>query len=177
MKTDLDQHGSAAPSSRTRTITWPDPREQFRVARSMTGLELIRKMVTGDLARPPIMELIDFRFTRAEHGAVTIECTPQEMHFNPIGVVHGGIHCTLLDSAMSCAVYCSLPLGMAFTTLQVNVHFIRSIVLESGLLRCDGKVVHSGSRTATAEARLVDSQGKLYAHASTTCLIYSVESK
>lgn len=157
-------------NARSRTITWANPRMLAGTARSMSGLEFMRKIMQGEVPLPPIMELIDFQFTRVEPGEITIEFEASEFHYNPIGMVHGGIACTLLDSAMSCAVYASLPTGMAFTTLQLNVNFIRTISLESGLLRCEGKVVHGGARTATAEARLVDTKGKLYAHSATTCL-------
>ncbi len=159
-------------ATRTRTFTWEDPRKLFGIANTMSGLELMRKMMQGEVRLPPIMELVDFRFRRVDPGELDFVFTPQEFHFSPIGTVHGGIACTLLDSAMSCAVYAAIPAGAAFTTLQLNVNLIRPITLESGELRCEGKVAHLGARTATAEARLVDAKGKLYAHGSTTCMIF-----
>lgn len=163
--------------NRTRTITWEDPRKLFAVARTMSGLEFTRQVMRGEVRLPPIMELVDFRFTRVEPGEIEIEMTPQEFHFNPIGAVHGGIACTLLDSAMSCAVYAALPAGTAFTTLQLNVNLVRSVTLDSGPLRAEGKVTHSGTRTATAQAQLLDMQGRLYAHSSTTCMVFPPEPK
>jgi uncharacterized protein (TIGR00369 family) len=163
------------PDNRTRTITWEDPRKLFGIASAMSGLELMRKMMEGEVRLPPIMELVDFRFRRVDPGEVDFVFTPQEFHFNPIGAVHGGVACTLLDSAMSCAVYAAIPQGTAFTTLQLNVNLIRSITLDSGELRCEGKVTHKGGRTATAEARMVDAGGRLYAHGTTTCMVFPVE--
>lgn len=164
-------------AARTRTISWEDPRTLFGIARTMSGLDFMRKIMRGEVRLPPIMELIDFQFTRVEPGEVHIGFTPQEFHFNPIGAVHGGVACTLLDSAMSCAIYAAIPAGTAFTTLQLNVHLIRGIGLETGTMRCEGAVTHCGTRTGTAEAKLVDAKGRLYAHASTTCLIYVPEAK
>lgn len=167
----------AITAARTRTISWEDPRTLFGIARTMSGLDFMRKILHGEVRLPPVMELIDFRFARVDPGEVDFTFTPQEFHFNPIGAVHGGIACTLLDSAMSCAIYAAIPAGTAFTTLQLNVHLIRGIGLETGPMRCEGKVAHCGARTGTAEARLLDAKGRLYAHASTTCLIYAPEAK
>lgn len=163
---------ASAQDVRTRTFSWHDPKLSVQPALSMSGLEFIRKVMNGEADLPPIMELVSFRFVKAEPGEVTCEFEPAEFHYNPIGAVHGGIACTLLDSAMSCSVYASLPAGMVFTTLHVDVSFVRPISLETGVMRCEGKVVHSGSRIATAEARLIDMSGKIYAHGTTTCLVF-----
>ena len=96
---------------------------------------------------------------------------PAEQHYNPIGTVHAGIAATLLDSAMACAVHSSLPLGKGYTTLEFKINLVRAVTVRTGMLRAVGQVVHSGKSTATAEARLEDSAGKLYAHATTTCII------
>ena len=96
---------------------------------------------------------------------------PGEQHYNPIGTVHAGIAATLLDSAMACAVHSSIPLGKGYTTLEFKINLVRAVTIKSGLLRAIGKVVHGGKSTATAEGRLEDASGALYAHATTTCII------
>lgn len=108
-------------------------------------------------------------------GHAVFAVDPDEYHYNPIGVVHGGLAATLLDSAMGCAVHSKLPPGAGYTTLEIKVNFIRAMTGETGRVRCEAKIVHSGARTATAEGRIVDEAGKLYAHGTTTCLILSHE--
>ncbi|HEX5705724.1 MAG TPA: PaaI family thioesterase, partial [Pyrinomonadaceae bacterium] len=97
---------------------------------------------------------------------------PEEYHYNPIGVVHGGLAATLLDSAMGCAVHSTLPAGAGYTTLEIKVNFVRPLTTETRGVRCEARVVYVGGRTATAEGRVTDEQGKLYAHGTTTCLIF-----
>ena len=97
---------------------------------------------------------------------------PAEYHYNPIGVVHGGVAATLLDSAMGCAVHSALPAGAGYTSLEIKVNFVRPLTAETGRVRCEAKLIHLGGRTATAEGRVVDEAGKLYAHGTTTCLIF-----
>jgi uncharacterized protein (TIGR00369 family) len=92
--------------------------------------------------------------------------------YNPIGVVHGGVAATLLDSAMGCAVHSTLPAGARYTTLEIKVNYIRPMSAETGEVRCEANIIHVGARTATAEGKIVDQQGKLYAHATTTCIIF-----
>ena len=106
-----------------------------------------------------------------EEGRALFVCTPAEYHYNPIGAVHGGLACTLLDSAMGCAVHTMLPAGVGYTTVELKVSFLRPITLKTGRLLCEGTIIHLGSRIATAEARLLDTSGKLYGHATTTCMI------
>jgi uncharacterized protein (TIGR00369 family) len=100
------------------------------------------------------------------------ELVPAEQHYNPIGVAHAGIAATLLDSAMACAVHSTLPLGKGYTTLEFKINLVRGVTLKSGMLRATGKLVHAGKSTATAEARLEDASGTLYAHATTTCILF-----
>jgi uncharacterized protein (TIGR00369 family) len=107
----------------------------------------------------------------AEPGHAVFEVLPDERHYNPIGVVHGGLAMTLLDSAMGCAVQTQVPAGAAYATLEAKTNLTRAITASTGKLRAIGKVVHLGSRVATAEGRLVDGEGKLYAHATTTCIV------
>jgi uncharacterized protein (TIGR00369 family) len=161
---------SHAPA-RTRTIAWEDPLLALEAERTLSGLECLRAFVDGTLPPPPIAVLMGMQLTEASEGRAVFTATPAEYHYNPIGVVHGGLAATLLDSAMGCAVQSTLPAGAAYTTLDINVNFVRPLTCDTGLVTCAGTVVHVGSRTATAEARLTDAAGTLYAHGTTTCII------
>ena len=139
-----------------------------------TGLEQIQAIFKGDLPNPPIAELIGFAGVEANEGRVVFAGTPGRRHENVLGVVHGGFAATLLDSAMGCAVQTILPSGAWYTTLELKVNFTRPITEDTGRVRCEGTVVHAGTRVATAEGRLVSEEtGKLLAHGTTTCLIGS----
>ena len=157
---------------RTRTITWQDPRALANAAAGLSGLEYLQKIVAGELPPPPIGLLLDFRIAEVSEGHAVFLVTPAEFHYNPIGVVHGGVAATLLDSAMGCAVHSVLPAGASYTTLEIKVNYVRAMSAETGEVRCEAKIIHVGGRTATAEGKIVDSKGKLYAHGTTTCIIF-----
>jgi uncharacterized protein (TIGR00369 family) len=140
-------------------------------ARSMTGIDFLRAIRDGRLPPAPIAELMGFRLAEVEPGRAVFECTPGHQHYNPIGVVHGGLAMTLLDSCMGCVVQSKLPAGTGYTTLEAKTNLVRAITAQTGKLRAIGKVLHLGKSIATAEGRLEDASGKLYAHASTTCII------
>jgi uncharacterized protein (TIGR00369 family) len=114
---------------------------------------------------------MNFGLSEIGEGRATFVCDPAEYHYNPIGLIHGGLAATLLDSAMGCAVHTTLPAGVGYTTLEIKVNYVRPIMAGKGTIRCEGTVIHRGSRTATASGRVIDDKGKLYAHATTTCLI------
>ena len=156
---------------RTRTVTWEDPRTLSDAARSMSGIEFLQAIRDGKLPAAPIAELLGMRLAEVERGHAVFEVTPAEHHYNPIGVVHGGLAMTLLDSAMACSVQTQIPAGTGYTTLEVKINLVRAITASSGRLRAIGKVVHMGSRIGTAEGRLEDASGKLYAHGTTTCIV------
>jgi uncharacterized protein (TIGR00369 family) len=148
-----------------------DPREVAARGLELTGMEYIRAIFAGELPAPPISETMGFRGVEAEPGRAVFEMTPGPQHYNPIGSVHGGVALTLLDSAMGCAVHTLLDAGVRYTTLEVKTNFVRPITADTGVIRCEGVVIHKGSRVATAEGRLTDAAGKLLAHGTTTCLI------
>lgn len=152
-------------------MTTVDPREVARRGLQLSGIEYVQAIFAGELPAPPISELIGFRGVEVEPGRAVFEMTPGPQHYNPIGSVHGGIALTLLDSAMGCAVHTLLDAGVGYTTLEVKTNFVRPITADTGLIRCEGTVLHAGARVATAEGRLTDSAGKLLAHGTTTCLI------
>src|SRR5712691_52401 len=152
--------------ARTRTISWEDPRALAEAGRGLSGLEYLGKIVAGELPRPPIGALMNFNITELSEGRAVFTVEPAEYHYN------GGLAATLLDSAMGCAVHSTLPAGAGYTTLEIKVNYIRPMTAETGLVRCEAKVIHVGSRTATAEGRLEDGRGKLYAYGTTTCIIF-----
>jgi uncharacterized protein (TIGR00369 family) len=159
-------------TGRTRTFSWEDPRALAEAARGLSGLEFLQKVAAGELPRPPISALMNFGLAELSEGRAVFTVVPAEYHYNPIGVVHGGVAATLLDSAMGCAVHSTLPAGAAYTTLEVKVNFVRPLTAETGEVRCEAQVIHVGGRTATAEGKVLDASGKLYAHATTTCIIF-----
>jgi uncharacterized protein (TIGR00369 family) len=157
--------------NRTREITWQDPHALADAGRGLSGIEYLRKVASGELPRPPIATLMNFQLAELEEGRAIFEVEPAEYHYNPIGVVHGGLAATILDSAMGCAVHSTLPPGVAYTTLEIKVNYVRAMTSATGMVRAEGRIIHAGSRTATAEGRITDASGKLYAHATTTCII------
>jgi uncharacterized protein (TIGR00369 family) len=156
---------------RSRTIVWEDPRPILERARGLSGLEFLQKIVRGELPGPPISALMDFSLAEISPGRAVFVGNPAEFHYNPIGVVHGGLAATLLDSAMGCAIHSMLAAGVRYTTLEIKVNFVRALTAETGPVRCEAKVIHMGRATGTAEGQLHDRNGKLYAHGTTTCIV------
>ncbi len=141
----------------------------------MSGIDFLRALAAGSLPKPPVNHAIDFVLDEVEPGRAVFSLTPGEEHYNPIGSVHGGIFATLLDSAAGCAVQSTLPRGMAYTSLDLTVKFLRRITVDTGTVRAIGTVVSGGRRTALAQARLVDASDRLLAHATSSCLLFPVE--
>jgi uncharacterized protein (TIGR00369 family) len=135
----------------------------------LSGIEQLR--LVQRQGRTPIGDLIGMQLDVLAVGRVEFTLVPGPQHYNPIGTVHGGIAATLLDSAMGCAVHSTLPAGVRFTTVDLHVHYTRAMTADTGPVRAIGEIVHSGGRTATAEARLVDGDGRVLAHGTTTCLL------
>jgi uncharacterized protein (TIGR00369 family) len=158
---------------RTRTYSWEDPLASLEqmAGSGLNGLDVIRKIMTGDIPPPPIANTLDFRLVEVEHGRVVFECEPAEFHYNPIGVVHAGLAVTLLDSAMGCAFVTTLDPLASWTTLELKTNFTRALTKDTGTVRCVGTMVHPGRRVATTEARIEDAQGRLCAHATSTILV------
>ena len=158
-------------TNRSVTIEWSDPRPLAQAGLKMTGIEFLRAIRDKKLPSPPIAVLLGFDLVEVEPGHAVFEVTPGERHYNPIGVVHGGLAMTLLDSCMGCAVQTHMPAGSGYTTLEAKTNLVRAITAETGKLRAIGRTLHVGKRMATAEGRLEDASGKLYAHATTTCIV------
>jgi uncharacterized protein (TIGR00369 family) len=157
--------------TRTRTVRWRDPMISAKQAGGTSGIDFLRRIVSGDIPGPPIAELLGFRLVQVEPGFALFEFEPGEHLYNPIGVVHGGVAGTLLDSAMGCSIQSTLPANMIYTTLEFKVNLVRAVTSRTGPMRAEGRVVHVGKRAGTAEGRLIDRDGKFYAHGSTTCMI------
>jgi uncharacterized protein (TIGR00369 family) len=166
---------AAAPGStseRTRTFGWQDPRATAQAGVAMAGLDYMRAIASGELPPPPIAQLLGFEIVEAERGRAVFALEPGEWMYNPLGLVHGGIAATLLDSCMGCAVHTTLDAGVGYTTTDLQVRYIRSIGAETGRVLAEGRVVHGGRRTATAEGRVLsEREGKLLAHGTTGCVI------
>jgi uncharacterized protein (TIGR00369 family) len=169
---DIDKE---AAGDRSLVVTWSDPRTGAAAAVRMAGLDYMRAMLAGEVPLPPIASLMGITLLEVEPGRVVVAADPAEYHYNPIGLVHGGLMSTLLDSAMGCAVHTTLPQGTGYNTVELHLNFVRSLSAEMGRVWCEGKVIHGGKRLATAEGRIVDREGKLYAHGTTTCLLLSGE--
>lgn len=152
-------------------LSGTDPHALAARGRELSGMDYVRAIFAGELPPPPIATLMGFRGVEAEPGRAVFEILPGDEHYNPIGSVHGGVALTLLDSAMGCAVHTLLEAGVGYATLEVKANFVRPITSDTGLVRCEGTVLHAGSRVATAEGRVVDAAGTLLAHGTTTCLI------
>ena len=160
--------------TRERTTTWGDPTiSAGRVGRE-TGLALLQAMRDGDLPAPPILSTVGFELDEVEEGRVVFALEPGEHHYNPIGSVHGGVYATVLDSATGCAVHSVLAAGVGYTSLDLNVKFLRGMTTGTGRVTCEGRVVQRGRRTALADASLTDSQGRLLATATSTCLLFEL---
>ncbi len=162
-------------AGRSRTITWDDPKTSNRDSQSISGLDYLNSIKSGKISPPPIARLIGYRIAEIEHGHAVFELEPEEFLYNPFATVHGGIASTLLDTTMTAAVLSTLSKGFGCSTLEIKVNFIRPITVESGLMRCEGGVIHSGSRIATAEGKVMNSEGQLCAHGISTCIIFSTD--
>lgn len=143
----------------------------LETVRALTGLEFMQGIASGQFAAPSIMQALNYRLARVESGLAVFEGTPDGRYYNPLGTVHGGYAATLLDSCMGCAVHTMLPAGQGYTTLEVKVSFVRAMTDQTGPVRAEGKVINAGRTVITAEGRLLDAAGKLYAHGTTTCLV------
>ena len=155
----------------SKTVEWYDPMITAAAASRMSGLEFLRAIMDGELPPPPIASLLGFRPSKIELGHVVFEGTPDASVYNPIGTVHGGLVCTLADTVAACAVHTTLPAGVAYTSIDLNVSYTRPVTKDSGSLRAIGTVVKPGRRVAFASAEILDAAGKVVATATSSCLV------
>jgi uncharacterized protein (TIGR00369 family) len=157
---------------RKRTFEWDDPVAGAAEGRDLSGIDYLRRMKDGELPAAPIAKLMDFELVEVADGRAVFTVEPAEFHYNPIGMVHGGLAATLIDSATACAVQTTLPAGVGYTTVEFKTNFVRPMSSDTGRVRCSAEVIHRGGTIATAEARLTaDATGKLLAHGTATCAI------
>jgi uncharacterized protein (TIGR00369 family) len=158
--------------ARTRCYSWDDPAATAAAARQQDGTAFLTAILDGTIPAAPIARTLDFVPVSVGPGTVAFAFTPAEFHYNPIGSVHGGVISTLCDSACGCAVQSMLPAGSYYTSLDLTVKFLRAVTTATGPMTCEGTVLHLGGRSALAQARLTAADGRLYAHATSSCLVF-----
>jgi uncharacterized protein (TIGR00369 family) len=139
-----------------------------------TGLEVLQAMLRGEIPFAEIAKTLDFTLMEVSEGRAVFQGTPLTQHLNPLGTIHGGWFATLLDSALGCSVHTMMPPGRGYTTAELSVNYVKGLTPRVARVRAEGKVIHCGRQLATAEARLVGPDGTLYAHATTTCLVFEI---
>jgi uncharacterized protein (TIGR00369 family) len=149
----------------------PSPLPREAVA-GLSGLEILRRMIAGELPPPPFAITMDIEGAEADEGRVVFVGRPREAFLNPLGTIHGGWIATILDSAMACAVHSTLEAGRMYTTTSMTVNYVRPLGPSADAVRCEGTVTYRGARLATAEGKLFDARGRLIAHGSETCMIF-----
>jgi uncharacterized protein (TIGR00369 family) len=162
---------SAWGEPRSKVVTWFDPLAAAASGRTMSGLEHLEALRDGVLPPPPIGALFGFRLVAVREGEVSFSCIPDESAYNPIGVVHGGLACTLLDSVLGCAVQSTLPAGVGYTSIELKINYLRSVHAHSGEVLARGWVTKPGRRVAFADGDIRNGAGKLLATATGSCLI------
>lgn len=165
---------SAASTPQNPRKTLPHGVTPLDQVKHLSGLEFMRGILEGRFPPAPIMAALKYELTEVEHGRAVFEGVPEFAFYNPISSVHGGYAATLLDSCMGCAVHTALPAGQAYTTLEFKINFVRAMTDQTGRVRAEGRVIHSGNRTATVEGKLCDARGRLLAHATSTCMIFPI---
>lgn len=156
---------------RSRTITWYDPSPVLDVARTLDGLVYMEGLRDGLYPPPPIAQLLGMGVRSVARGEVSFTVDPHESHYNPLGVVHGGVACTILDTVVGCAVHTTLERGWSYTSIDLNVSYLRPFTLATGTLTVTGRVVKPGRRVAFAEGAAVDATGAVIATATSSLLV------
>ena len=158
----------------SKTVTWYDPQTTARLGMQLRGIDFLGAMQRGEVPPPPIASLLGFAVCELEVGRVVFECTPDQSHYNPIGMVHGGLICTLADTVIGCAVHTTLDQGFTYTSIDLDVSYLRPVTGTSGVLRATGRVTKPGRRVAFAAADIVDGTDKVVATATGSCLVMEV---
>ena len=160
--------------AREKTVRWHDPGPSTAFGLSMAGVDYLNAMIDGTLPPPPIAGLMQFELAAADPGRVVFTCRPDESAYNPIGAIHGGLVCTLLDSVLGCAMHSMLPKGRGYTSVEIKVNYLKPVRLSSGLLTAIGTVVKSGARVGFTEGSVTDASGAVVATASSTLLVFDL---
>jgi uncharacterized protein (TIGR00369 family) len=159
-------------AERTREITWTDPAPPLASLRTLPGLEFLQGMIDGTVPAPPIAATLGFTILSVEHGRAEFRLEPQEFHFNPLGLVHGGVLCTLLDTVVGCAVHTTLDAGWGYTSIDLNVVYLRPVTLATGTLSAVGTLTKGGRRVSFASGEIRDAAGALIATATSSMLMF-----
>jgi uncharacterized protein (TIGR00369 family) len=168
----MSTDGNSEGQRRVLTVTWDDPMPYLQEAMASAPLGYLRKMINGEIPRAPIGALMGLGGVEIEEGRAVLYADPGEHHYNSLGMVHGGLAATLLDTAMGFAVHSTLPQGGYFSTLEMSIGFVRPITEATGRVTCTGSTIHVGKTVGRAEGNLTDANGKLLAHATCTCLVF-----
>lgn len=158
----------------SRTVTWHDPHRSAAAGLAMNGIDYLHAMVEGTIPPPPIAQLVQMDFVEATPGRVVFTCRPDQSAYNPIGAVHGGLVCTLLDSVAGCALHSTLPAGKGYTSVEIKVSYLKAVRESSGLLTAVGTVVKAGSRVGFTEGVVTDESGAIVATATSTLLVFDL---
>jgi len=156
----------------TRIVDNETPAARVEARYALSGLEYMQQLMAGELSPSGMAQLMNFRIVEVSEGHAVFAISPDERHYNGLGIAHGGLGATLLDSALGCAINTMMPPGKIFTTLEMKINYVRPMRSETGEVRCEASVLHVGGRVATAEGRIVDASGKLYAHGTATCMLF-----
>ncbi|WP_230930838.1 PaaI family thioesterase [Dietzia aurantiaca] len=162
-------------NAREATVRWVDPAVGLAELPRLDGLDFLRRMAAGEVPQAPIASHVAMELIAADPGTVTFRCHPDESHYNPIGMVHGGLVSTLLDSALGCAAHTTLPAGTGYTSIEYKVNYLRPVPAGSGPMLCTGTVVKPGRRVVFAEGEVMDAAGKVVATASGSLLVFPLE--
>lgn len=156
---------------RTLTVTWSDPMPPLERSRGMAGVDYLRAIADGSVPPPPVAKLLGMGMESVEEGTVVFTLEPHESHYNPLGVVHGGVLSTVLDTVLGCAVHSMLPAGWGYTSIDLNVSYLKAVRVDSGVLRFTGRVIKHGRRVSFATAEGVDASGNVVATATSSLLV------
>jgi uncharacterized protein (TIGR00369 family) len=159
----------------TRTAKEESSSDKTAARRRMSGLEYMRKLMAGEVSASGMAQLMNFKLTEVSKGHAVFSIEPDERHYNGLGIAHGGLAATLLDTATGCAINTMMPAGKIFTTLEMKINYVRPLRRETGEVRCEATVIHVGGQVATAEGRIVDAEGRLYAHGTATCMLFRAQ--
>jgi len=148
-----------------------EARDTARALMAVSGLEAMRALIAGKFAPPSIAATLGFALAEVDVGRAVFVGIPSDRVLNPLGIVHGGWALTLIDSCTGCAAHTTLPAGVSYTTVETKVNFVRAIQADTGELCAEGVVVARGRTIITAEGKLTDARGKIYAHGASTLLV------
>jgi uncharacterized protein (TIGR00369 family) len=160
---------------RETTVRWRDPAPALTALPALSGIEFMRKMAAGELPGAPMASHFGMEVMEVDPGSVTFRCTPDASHYNPVGTVHGGLVCTLLDSALGCATHTTLSAGMGYTSIEIKVNYLRPVSAGNGALTCKGRVTKPGRRVTFAEGEVLDGEVRVVATASGSLLIFPLQ--